>query len=372
MQLYCRNPSCEFHTRPIEGSPLYCPKDGLPLMGSVLESEAAPLEKPREATQAPTAPPASEPKPSRLPPPAPESVPPPAAKPPRAGLIQNLFARDRGSDRTKPLVPGPAAPRPQDLISDATALARLDRIGPLESPAPGSADPRATTEDGRRAGRSTLRGLATYVITMIGDSTWEPRRIAGNYNKPIYRKSDGRSAGPASRIAVLHLRNTIRGLEIRPGDSINGVFLMITRSVEIDDRTQFRIGDYIFRYQTTQAPVRIEPQGRDGERFFVRDPGAVNSIAILRPDGSPGPTFPLMQPIVFGRGGPEDPHVDLPLFDENVSRQHARLTPLRDIARLEDLGSRNGTFLQIEGPTLVVDEAVLRLGEARIRITREA
>jgi len=50
---------------------------------------------------------------------------------------------------------------------------------------------------------------------------------------------------------------------------------------------------------------------------------------------------PLRHPLVIGRADT----ADLTLDDEQASREHARIAPDGDGATVEDLGSRNGTFL---------------------------
>ena len=63
-----------------------------------------------------------------------------------------------------------------------------------------------------------------------------------------------------------------------------------------------------------------------------------------------GQTIHIDVPLVLGR----DPGVDLTIADEEVSRRHARVTPDAAGAIVEDLGSRNGTFIngqRIEAPT---------------------
>jgi pSer/pThr/pTyr-binding forkhead associated (FHA) protein len=70
-----------------------------------------------------------------------------------------------------------------------------------------------------------------------------------------------------------------------------------------------------------------------------------------------GRRVPLAEPVLIGRA----PDAGLVLVDDQVSRHHARVTPLSDGAAIvEDLGSTNGTFInhaQIHGP------ARLELGE---------
>ena len=73
-----------------------------------------------------------------------------------------------------------------------------------------------------------------------------------------------------------------------------------------------------------------------------------------------GRRIPLTGPVEIGR----DPGVGAPLAsDELVSRRHARITPESDGARVEDLGSQNGTFVdgdEISGPAhIALDGQVL-------------
>jgi pSer/pThr/pTyr-binding forkhead associated (FHA) protein len=50
---------------------------------------------------------------------------------------------------------------------------------------------------------------------------------------------------------------------------------------------------------------------------------------------------PLREPLLIGRA----PSADLTLDDEQASREHARVVPDADGATVEDLESRNGTYL---------------------------
>ncbi len=69
----------------------------------------------------------------------------------------------------------------------------------------------------------------------------------------------------------------------------------------------------------------------------------------------------LSSPLTVGR----DRDMELVLADELVSRRHARVSPGADGAIVEDLGSRNGTFVngnQIHGPTRLEPGDQLQLG----------
>jgi pSer/pThr/pTyr-binding forkhead associated (FHA) protein len=69
--------------------------------------------------------------------------------------------------------------------------------------------------------------------------------------------------------------------------------------------------------------------------------------------------------LVLGREG------DVQLEDEEVSRRHARVWPSGDGVEIEDLGSRNGTFVndrRITSATRLTAEDEVRIGHTRIRV----
>lgn len=84
-------------------------------------------------------------------------------------------------------------------------------------------------------------------------------------------------------------------------------------------------------------------------------------------------------PIIIGQTGPldgqkwavglslligRDPGCDLMIMDRQVSRYHARLTPGKEGVMLEDLGSKNGTYVngkRIEEPIFLQDGDMLQV-----------
>jgi hypothetical protein len=75
-----------------------------------------------------------------------------------------------------------------------------------------------------------------------------------------------------------------------------------------------------------------------------------------------GRRIPLTGPVEIGR----DPSADAALtMDELISRRHVRITPEADGARVEDLGSQNGTFVdgdEIHDPAHVGPEGQVLVG----------
>lgn len=70
-----------------------------------------------------------------------------------------------------------------------------------------------------------------------------------------------------------------------------------------------------------------------------------------------------------------DPALDLSFDSTTVSRRHARIVIEPDAASIEDLGSKNGTFVndrKVEAPTPLADGDVIRLGSFRLKFRRTA
>jgi DNA-binding winged helix-turn-helix (wHTH) protein len=70
---------------------------------------------------------------------------------------------------------------------------------------------------------------------------------------------------------------------------------------------------------------------------------------------------------VLGR----DPDVEIFLNSPGVSRRHARITISADLATIEDLRSKNGTFVgdqRVNGSTSLADGDIIRVGSVKLTI----
>src|SRR5574337_2171753 len=96
----------------------------------------------------------------------------------------------------------------------------------------------------------------------------------------------------------------------------------------------------------------------------ARGPGRIR-LAAVRSDGAPGPVFTVEKDeAICGRTDGDIRLAD----DPTVSPRHARFTLAGGVLRVEDLGSVNGTFLQLEGPRRVSVGEELRLGRQLLRL----
>ena len=90
------------------------------------------------------------------------------------------------------------------------------------------------------------------------------------------------------------------------------------------------------------------------------------SLEIVEGTGA-GRMVALAGPVTIGRAG----DADLVLADELVSRRHARIAPGGSGAVVEDLGSRNGTFVNgeaVHGPTHLVPGDQLQVGVTLVEL----
>ena len=82
-----------------------------------------------------------------------------------------------------------------------------------------------------------------------------------------------------------------------------------------------------------------------------------------------GTKLPIRGPIIIGRS----PGADIVIADDFISARHARVTPSRDGALLEDLDSTNGTLLDgkpVRGMTPISAGSVITLGDVSLRVER--
>lgn len=118
-------------------------------------------------------------------------------------------------------------------------------------------------------------------------------------------------------------------------------------------RTVPRFG-YAFRDSTSGDAATGDRARRLGARFRLVWPGGRAALT----DGE----------YVLGR----DPDLELFLDAEDVSRRHARITIAGTEATIEDLDSKNGTFVsdrRVDSAARLVDGASIRVGSVRLTFT---
>ena len=114
------------------------------------------------------------------------------------------------------------------------------------------------------------------------------------------------------------------------------------------------------------APVPVAPEPAPA-RARGRKPWR---LVLLEPAAEAGATFPIDGEVTLGRGG----GCTVPLaFDTFVSQVHARAFDRDGTLWVEDLGSRNGTYVdgeQVHEPVRVAKGARLQIGETVLEVDR--
>jgi hypothetical protein len=110
------------------------------------------------------------------------------------------------------------------------------------------------------------------------------------------------------------------------------------------------------------APVAAPSKGAKGRRQW--------RLVLVAPPSEAGAAYVIDDEITMGRGG----GCTIPLgFDTFVSQVHARAFDRDGALWIEDLGSRNGTFVngeQVHEPTKVAKGARVQVGETVLEVDR--
>ncbi len=158
-------------------------------------------------------------------------------------------------------------------------------------------------------------------------------------------------------------------IKIHPIDTTNGEFKKTEGSVELADGTIILVGREVLRFEKVAQEERtVHPLVRHGVALFgspPRDPWA--RIVQLIPSGGARDIRHLVgEEVVLGREEGDIVFRD----DAFMSRRHAAITWDGRRALLTDLGSSNGTFVRLIGPTSIKNGDHVRLGDQLLRIER--
>lgn len=153
-------------------------------------------------------------------------------------------------------------------------------------------------------------------------------------------------------------------LAIRDEDSLNGVYLKLSRDVPVELRPNdvFRIGQEIVRFE----PLMLPPPTTDGvERLGSPSKGYIGRLALVIGREETGNAFPI--PDSGLHMGRERGDVLFP-EDGYVSGLHCRVTWDGTRLFLTDLGSSNGTFLRLSKETELRSGDILLMGQQLFRL----
>lgn len=172
-------------------------------------------------------------------------------------------------------------------------------------------------------------------------------------------------------MALRHLRfGYDRGpLVVEDLGSLNGVYVRLAEPVELADGMRFRIGSQVIDFCRAE-PFEPEPplRSEDDEEFYSRDLEPLGYLDLIRPNGRPGLRFPITKqtPTIIGREGQG---VDITLADDKrVSALHAQIRVDDGRFVLEDMTSRNGTFVHVLGTRPLRSGDVILAGRVLFRV----
>lgn len=223
---------------------------------------------------------------------------------------------------------------------------------PRPSGAPGNAWGSAVlvNRDGSDGARFPLASEDTIVGRAGADIAFDEDRFLARQHARISRAANG-------------------DVKVHPIDTTNGVFKKAEGSVEISDGVIILVGREVLRFERVATEERtVNPLIRHGVALFgspPRDPWG--RIIQLIPSGGARDIRHLVgEEVVLGREEGDIVYRD----DAFMSRRHAAITWDGKRAMITDLGSSNGTFIRIVGPTPIKNGDHVRMGDQLMRIER--
>ena len=157
-------------------------------------------------------------------------------------------------------------------------------------------------------------------------------------------------------------------LQLRPIDEINGVFWRLRDDVELGDGDLLRVGQELLRFRLFEAidPVPGKAANGDARPQGSPDPGIWGRLSLVAGPGVETRAFSIAaDEVTIGR------ELGTILFRDDgfVSGKHARI--YRDNGRvfLRDLGSSNGTYIQIRNRHLLTDGDLVLMGQQLLRVS---
>jgi pSer/pThr/pTyr-binding forkhead associated (FHA) protein len=285
-----------------------------------------------------------------------------------------------------PPPPAPAQPYAPPPVVPAQPGPPGYAPAPQHPPVPRQAPPQGDADDGRTqfaAGYNfkNLRPKQATMLLQIFDVSGEwidyaPIHATGLNVGRSKQSSDHPGLGT---MAARHMRLAfIDGkLVVEDLGSLNGVYLRVTAPVELADGMRFRVGVQVIEFRAPEPFESPAPAvSEDGEEFCSKDPEPYGALDLIRPNNRVGLRFPITSPdrTVIGResSGKLEGHrigVNLVLAnDAMISGIHAQVRRSGATFYLEDLGSRNGTFIHVLGSRPVRPGDVLQAGRVLFRV----
>lgn len=153
-------------------------------------------------------------------------------------------------------------------------------------------------------------------------------------------------------------------LIVRDEGSLNGVYVRISSSAELDAGGTILVGEQVLA--VAPAPVHEDLPDQDGTYYSasIARPAAFEIRQQLR-GGQLGMVYrPEGESVSLGREGNDINFPDDPF----ISGRHAELRLSGGVLSVTDLGSRNGTFIRINGARVLKHGDYVFLGQQLLRV----
>jgi len=261
-----------------------------------------------------------------------------ASSGPRAGLP---FAA-----KEAPIDPHAGTLAQEDPAGAAVVIRGGGAPRPLAGPGWGTAV--LVNRDGSDGQRFPLSGEYLVVGRAGADIAFDDDRFLARQHARFERGSDG-------------------VIRIHPVDALNGVFRKTDSPVELVDGMTILVGREVLRYERVEAEeAKVYPLVRHGVALFGSPPREPwGRLLQIVPSGGHRDVRHLVgDEVVLGREEGEIVFRD----DAFLSRRHAAMTWDGKRAQITDLGSSNGTFVRITGPTVLRNGDHVRMGDQLLRI----
>lgn len=171
-------------------------------------------------------------------------------------------------------------------------------------------------------------------------------------------------------LADRHARLVFVGADlfVEPLPSTNGVFIRLRAPAKLHDGDEFIVGEQRLRLLSDgERPVAVTeiPPGTKLLGSTTRTNAPTLALARITPDPRQGEVYVRQQRLLtLGRTTCD---VNFPV-DGFVSERHAQLTHEGSHVLLEDLKSRNGTYVRVTGPWKLAHGDLLLVGEQVLRV----
>lgn len=285
-------------------------------------------------------------------------------------------AQHAATGRTCPSCGAPVPPAHRfcgvcgSTVEDGQAAATPPPAAPRETPLGEPTQPRAKPSG---AGKKTMffgamqasraklvlikgDGLDGVSFTLAGHD-----HLAGRVDAPLLFDED-------PFLSPTHANFFYRdgGLVVRDEKSVNGVYIRIRASKEVQLGDHFLVGEQLLQVQVAEDEAAMDAPASDGTYYFA-SPRRVSGFRVVQQlrGGDTGLAYRAQSDIVtLGREGndlnfPDDPF---------ISGRHAQVAKVNGKMTLTDLNSKNGTFLRIREEQRLAHGDYVFMGQQLLRV----